>query len=214
MNDLRFAFRQLRKSPGFAFVAVLTLALGIGANSAIFSVINAVLLRPLPYPEANRIVTLSEATPQQPEISVSWPNYLDWKTESTVFESLAIGRRESFNLSGLENRGPERLSGFVVTAATDGRAAIAQAQSANPDAIVLDLRMPDMDGWQVCAHLKSDSRTSRIPIVILTAAASPALGEEVERAKCAAFLIKPCYPSDLACTLRAVMRAEQPKFGV
>ena len=117
MNDLRFAFRQLRKSPGFAFVAVLTLALGIGANSAIFSVINAVLLRPLPYPEANRIVTLSEATPQQPEISVSWPNYLDWKTESTVFESLAIGRRESFNLSGLENRGPERLSGFVVTAA-------------------------------------------------------------------------------------------------
>ncbi|HEX4667706.1 MAG TPA: ABC transporter permease, partial [Chthoniobacterales bacterium] len=117
MNDLRFAFRQLRKSPGFAFVAVLTLALGIGANSAIFSVINAVLLRPLPYPEANRIVTLSEATPQQPEISVSWPNYLDWKTESTVFESLAIGRRESFNLSGLENRGPERVSGFVVTAA-------------------------------------------------------------------------------------------------
>ena len=104
--------------------------------------------------------------------------------------------------------------GFVVTAATDGRAAIAQAQSANPDAIVLDLRMPDIDGWQVCAHLKSDSRTSRIPIVILTAAASPALGKEVERAKCAAFLIKPCYPSDLASTLRAVMRAEPPKFGV
>lgn len=117
MNDLRYALRQLRKSPGFTFVAVLTLALGIGANTAIFSVINAVLLRPLPYPEANRIVTLSEATPQQPEISVSWPNYLDWKTESTVFQSLAVGRRESFNLSGLQNRGPERISGFVVTAA-------------------------------------------------------------------------------------------------
>ncbi|MBA3830551.1 MAG: ABC transporter permease [Chthoniobacterales bacterium] len=117
MNNLRLALRQLRKSPGFTFVAVLTLALGIGANTAIFSVINAVLLRPLPYPEANRIVTLSEATPQQPEISVSWPNYLDWKTESTVFQSLAVGRRESFNLSGLLDRGPERISGFVVTAA-------------------------------------------------------------------------------------------------
>jgi putative ABC transport system permease protein len=116
MNDLRFAFRQLRKSPGFTLVAVITLALGIGANTAIFSVINAVLLRPLPYPEANRIVTLNESTPSQPEISISWPNFLDWKALSNVFESLAIGRRESFNLSDVEGRGPERVSGFVVTA--------------------------------------------------------------------------------------------------
>ena len=116
MNNIRYAFRQLRKSPGFTLIAVLTLALGIGANTAIFSVINAVLLRPLPYPDANRIVTLSESTPSQPEISISWPNFLDWKTESTVFESLAVGRRESFNLSGVQGRGPERVSGFVVTA--------------------------------------------------------------------------------------------------
>lgn len=116
MNDLRYALRQLRKSPGFTLVAVLTLALGIGANTAIFSVINAVLLRPLPYPDADRIVTLSESTPSQPEISVSWQNFLDWKAESTVFESLSVGRRESYNLSGVEGRGPERVSGFVVTA--------------------------------------------------------------------------------------------------
>jgi putative ABC transport system permease protein len=116
MNDLRYALRQLRKSPGFTLIAVLTLALGIGANTAIFSVINAVLLRPLPYPDANRIVTMSESTPSQPEISVSWQNFLDWKAESTVFESLSVGRRESFNLSGVEGRGPERVSGFVVTA--------------------------------------------------------------------------------------------------
>jgi putative ABC transport system permease protein len=116
MNDIRYALRQLRKSPGFTLIAVLTLALGIGANTAIFSVINAVLLRPLPYPEANRIVTLSESTPSQPEISISWPNFLDWKAESTVFESLAVGRRESFNLSDVPGRGPERVSGFVVTA--------------------------------------------------------------------------------------------------
>jgi len=117
MNDIRFALRQLRKSPGFTFVAVLTLALGIGANTAIFSVINAVLLRPLPYPEAHRIVTLSECGPSQPEISISWPNYLDWKAQNNVFESIAVGRRESFNLSGLEGRAPENISGFVVTAA-------------------------------------------------------------------------------------------------
>jgi len=116
MNDLRFAFRQLRKSPGFTFVAVLTLALGIGANTAIFSVINAVLLRPLPYPHADRIVTLSESAPGQPETAISWPNFLDWKAESTVFDALAVGRRESFNLSGLQGRDPEQVSGFVVTA--------------------------------------------------------------------------------------------------
>jgi putative ABC transport system permease protein len=116
MNNLRYALRQLRKSPGFTLVAVLTLALGIGANTAIFSVINAVLLRPLPYPEADRIVTLSKSTPSQPEISISWPNFLDWKTESTAFESLAVGRRESFNLSDVAGRGPERVSGFVVMA--------------------------------------------------------------------------------------------------
>jgi putative ABC transport system permease protein len=116
MNDLRYALRQLRKSPGFTLIAVLTLALGIGANTAIFSVINAVLLRPLPYPDADRIVTLSESAPSQPEIAISWPNFLDWKTESTVFEALAIGRTESFNLSGVEGRGPEQVSGFQVTA--------------------------------------------------------------------------------------------------
>ncbi len=116
MNDIRFAFRQLRKSPGFTFVAVLTLALGIGANTAIFSVINAVLLRPLPYPDADRIVTLHESSPAQPEISVSWPNFLDWKAENTVFEALSVGRRESFNLSGVEGRGPEHVSAYVVAA--------------------------------------------------------------------------------------------------
>src|ERR1700758_477065 len=100
MNDIRFAIRQLRKSPGFTLIAVLTLALGIGANTAIFSVIHVVLLRPLPYPAADRVVTLSESTSSQPEISISWQNFLDWKAESTVFEALSVGRRESFNLSG------------------------------------------------------------------------------------------------------------------
>jgi putative ABC transport system permease protein len=116
MNDLRFALRQLRKSPGFTLIAVLTLALGIGANTAIFSVIYAVLLQPLPYPEADRLAILTETDSNQPQISVSYPNYVDWKRENTVFEHLAVSRRESFNLSGLEGRAPEQVSGGLVTA--------------------------------------------------------------------------------------------------
>src|SRR5689334_1556347 len=99
--DFRFAFRQLMKAPGFTFLAVLTLGLGIGANSAIFSVINAVLLRPLPYPDPDRVVIVTETEAAQPSISVSFPDYLDWKKENRVFEELAVTRRESYNLSGL-----------------------------------------------------------------------------------------------------------------
>ncbi|HVF70377.1 MAG TPA: ABC transporter permease [Chthoniobacterales bacterium] len=115
MNDLRFALRQLRKTPGFTFIAVLTLALGIGANTAIFSVIYAVLLQPLPYPEASKLVILTETDSHQPQISVSYPNYLDWKRDQTVFEHVAVSRRESFNMSGLEGRAPEQISGGLVT---------------------------------------------------------------------------------------------------
>jgi putative ABC transport system permease protein len=116
MNDLRYALRQLRKSPGFTLIAVLTLALGIGANTAIFSVIYAVLLQPLPYPEADRITILTETDSNQPQISVAYPNYVDYKRDSTSFEHLAVSRRESFNLSGLEGRPPEQISGGIVTA--------------------------------------------------------------------------------------------------
>ena len=116
INDFRFAFRQLRKSPGFTFVAILTLALGIGANTAIFSVIYAVLLRPLPYPEADRLMIVTETGLSMPQISVSFPDYVDWKRDNTVFEEIAISRRESFNLSGLEGRAPEQVSGALVTA--------------------------------------------------------------------------------------------------
>jgi putative ABC transport system permease protein len=116
MNNFRFAIRQLRKSPGFTCIAVLTLALGIGANTAIFSVIYAVLLRPLPYPEGDRIVLLAETDKNQPSISVSLPDYLDWERDATSFEQLAVGRRDTFNLSGLQGRAPEQITGAMVTA--------------------------------------------------------------------------------------------------
>jgi len=115
MNDLRYALRQLRKTPGFTFIAVLTLALGIGANTAIFSVIYAVLLQPLPYPDGDRVVILTETDPNLPQISVAYPDYLDWKRDNTVFENIAVSRRESYNLSGLEGRAPEQVSGGLVT---------------------------------------------------------------------------------------------------
>jgi putative ABC transport system permease protein len=116
ITDLRFALRQLRKSPGFTFVAILMLALGIGVNTAIFSVIYAVLLRPLPYPAADRLTILTESDANQPQISVSFPDYLDWKRDNTTFKEIAISRRESYNLSGLEGRAPEQVSGALVTA--------------------------------------------------------------------------------------------------
>ena len=84
-SHLRYAARTLAKQPTFTFVAVLTLALGIGANTAIFSVINAVLLRPLPYPTADRIMVLSEFSGGQ-ESSVALPDYLDWVSAATVTE--------------------------------------------------------------------------------------------------------------------------------
>ena len=115
MNDLRFALRQLRKSPGFTLIAVLTLALGIGANTAIFSVIYAVLLRPLPYPESEKLMIVSETDANQPQISVAFPDYVDWKRDNTSFEEIALSRRESFSLSGLQGRVPEQISGALVS---------------------------------------------------------------------------------------------------
>jgi len=116
MRDFLFALRQLQKSPGFTLIAIITLALGIGANTAIFSVIYSVLLKPLPYPEADRLTIVSESDSNQPQISVAFPDYIDWKTQNHSFDELAATRRESFNLSGLDNRAPEQISGAIVTA--------------------------------------------------------------------------------------------------
>src|SRR6266581_3507038 len=115
MSYLRFAFRQLRNSPGFTFVAVLTLALGIGANTAIFSIVNAVLLRPLPYPNADRIMVLNESSGPGQDYSVALPDYFDWRNENMVFDHLAATHKESRNLSGIPGRDPERVSCASVT---------------------------------------------------------------------------------------------------
>jgi len=115
IRQLQFAFRQLIKNPAFSAVAILTLALGIGANTAIFSIINAVLLRPLPYPQADRIMVLNESSGPGQDFSVALPDYFDWQKDNTVFEHLAATHKESRNLSGIPGRDPERVSCASVT---------------------------------------------------------------------------------------------------
>jgi predicted permease len=100
-QDLRSALRQLRKNPEFTAVAALTLALGIGANTAIFSVVNAVLLNPLPFPNDSRIVSLFEATPNFPEGSISYPNFLDWQRDNHAFEAMAAFRWTDGAITGV-----------------------------------------------------------------------------------------------------------------
>src|SRR5438874_10323564 len=100
LQDLRYALRMLAKQPAFTAIAVVTLALGIGANTAIFSVINAVLLRPLPYPQPERLVLIRERTNIFDSGSVSLSNYLDWRASQRGFTDLALFRRDDANLSG------------------------------------------------------------------------------------------------------------------
>jgi len=113
--DLRYGARMLLKQPGFTLIAVLTLGLGIGANTAIFSIVNAVLLRPFPYQAPERLVIVQERFPAGTGTTVSYPNFVDWRAQNTAFASIAAVRaNESFNFTGAGE--PERLQGRLVSA--------------------------------------------------------------------------------------------------
>src|SRR3982074_3605020 len=117
-QDLRYAVRQLRKSPGFTVIAVITLALGIGANPAIFSVVNGALLRPLAFREPSRLVHVwhvppAKSFPGMTTFSVSAANYLDWQNQNQVFENMAIFTYHGFTLTGGEK--PEQVDASAVS---------------------------------------------------------------------------------------------------
>src|SRR5882672_5874648 len=100
LQDLRYGSRMLLKTPALTFIVILALALGIGANTAIFSVINAVVLRPLPDDHAEQLLFLNERSPVLDEMSISYPNFTDWRNQNHVFEKIGVYNRNSYNLTG------------------------------------------------------------------------------------------------------------------
>src|SRR5690348_9873044 len=114
VQDIRYALRMLRKSPGFAAIAILTLALGIGANTALFTVVNGVLLNPLPYAQPNQLVAVYGKTAGVYRGPITYLNFLDWQRDTRTLSSMAMYRNQDYNFTGSGE--PERLSGFMVSA--------------------------------------------------------------------------------------------------
>jgi predicted permease len=113
VQDLRYGWRTLLKSPGFAAAALFTLALGIGANTAIFSVVYGILLRPLPFRDVSRLVLLNETHPQVGDVSVSYLNFQDWRRQSRTFTEMAAVTGVKFNMAGSSE--PENIRGLAVS---------------------------------------------------------------------------------------------------
>jgi predicted permease len=114
LQDIRYSFRMLAKNPGFAAIAILTLALGIGANTALFSVVNGVLLNPLAYPHSEQLVTVYGKTPGFARAPISYLNFLDWQRATRTFSSMALYRNEPYNLTGIGEA--ELVGGSMISA--------------------------------------------------------------------------------------------------
>jgi predicted permease len=114
LQDLRYGLRMLVKSPGFTTIAILTLALGIGANTALFSVVNGVLLNPLAYPQSGQLVAIYGKTTGYEQAPINYPNFQDWQRETQAFSSMAIYRNQDYNFIGTGEA--ERLTGYMVSA--------------------------------------------------------------------------------------------------
>jgi len=114
LQDLRYGLRMLAKSPGFTTIAILTLALGIGANTALFTVVNGVLLNPLAYPHSGQLVALYGKTPGFEQAPIAYLNFLDWQRDTQTFSSMAMYRNNDYNFTGKGEA--ERLSGYMISA--------------------------------------------------------------------------------------------------
>jgi predicted permease len=115
LQDLRYGLRMLGRSPGFTAIAILTLALGIGANTALFSVVNGVLLTPLAYPRSGQLVAIYGKTPGYEHAPINYLNFLDWKRETQTFSSMAMYRNQDYNLIGT-GEVAERVRGYMISA--------------------------------------------------------------------------------------------------
>jgi hypothetical protein len=113
LKDVLYALRTLRKTPGFTCVALLTLGLGIGVNTAIFSIVDGVLLRPLPYKDPARLIAMNETTPRVGTVSVSYLDFQDWRAQSHSFSDMAVVSSVGFNLAGVDQ--PEHINGEAVS---------------------------------------------------------------------------------------------------
>src|ERR1700732_2419252 len=113
LQDLRYGARMLRKNPAFTAIAVLTLALGIGANTAIFSVVNSVLLRQLPYANSQQLIVIRETSQSVGTHSPSYPDFLEWRKQSRTIAQMAAINNRAFNLSGVAQ--PENINGYAVS---------------------------------------------------------------------------------------------------
>jgi predicted permease len=161
LNDLRFGLRMLRKAPGFATVAVLTLMLGIGANTAIFSFVDSVLLKPLPYPEPDRIVQVWEKPPKYDRNGISTMNFLDWQRQNTVFTAMAAQTGGSVTLTG--GKEPTQLRAARVSAPFFG---ILGVKPALGRTFARDEDQPGKEQVVVMSHRLWESRFGSDPGII------------------------------------------------
>ena len=165
IQDLRYGIRTLRTQPAFALIAVLTLAVGIGANSAVFSLINSLLLSPLPYPDAERLVMVWEkkegwSTP--PVMYASPPNFHDWRANNQVFDELAAYRPQGFNLAG-DGNDPERVQGARVSA---NLLAMLKVNPARGRAFRPEDDLPNSPGVALISHALWQSRFGSSPDIL------------------------------------------------
>lgn len=194
LRDIRYGARTLIKSPGFTAVAVLALTLGIGANTAIFSVVNSVLLRPLPFSEPGRLTQIWEASVKKNghEMPASYPNFADWRDQNHVFEQIAAYSDWSFNLTGAGE--PERLRSAIVSPAffstlgikpVQGRVFLSEEDQAGKDRVViisegLWRRRFNSDVNIIGRALNLDDKTFTVVGVVGRGVQSPLLPDEIE----------------------------------